>query len=161
MACNCQVWVKKTDPVHPPTAAWTRTPMHVCITFYLLLMCQSNACMSYKQTSTGVISASKSKMNLQSAFSDMPDNISDIWGIKELSVNTGGVDAFSGVFDETKILWGMVLAAFTQGRPNMSWLRIQEKLICGWLLPRLSQVLLTLKCLYAFKDNKLLGLHMW
>lgn len=21
--CNCQVWVKKTDPVHPPTAAWT------------------------------------------------------------------------------------------------------------------------------------------
>ncbi len=52
--CNCQVWLKKTDPVHPPTAAWTHTHIRVCvcvcvcITFHLLLRCQSNACMSYK-----------------------------------------------------------------------------------------------------------------
>lgn len=42
--CNCQLWVKKTDPVHPPTAAWTHA--HTRFIFFSsanqMLVCHIN-----------------------------------------------------------------------------------------------------------------------
>ncbi len=162
---HCDVTVKfdwkRQIQFHPPTAAWTHTHIRVCVCVCVspfiffsgasqMLVCHINIHRCFEGLQIKAEFTECMFRHARLHCRDMRD--------KRAVISTGGVDVFCGVFDETSVLWGIVLAAFTQSRPKMSWLQIQEKLNCRWLLPRLCfQVLLTLKCLYALKYNKLSG----